>query len=47
MVKQRRSIEDYSPEANRFETWLMASANKSLGDIKTVDELVSLVEENA
>ena len=45
MVRQRRSVEDYSPEANRFETWLMQTANKSLSDIKTVDELVSLVEE--
>ena len=45
MARKQRSIEDYSPEALRFETWLMAKGNMSLSDIKSVDELVSLVEE--
>lgn len=45
IARQKRSIEDYSQEALRFETWLMARGGMSLSDIKSVDELVALTEE--
>jgi hypothetical protein len=44
MTHSRRSPEDYQPEANRFEEWLMFSEGISVDKIDNIDELIDKIE---
>jgi len=46
MAKQRtRNPADYTPEANRFEEWLLLNYGQVTREIQDLDELILRVEE--
>ncbi|MGD9381623.1 MAG: hypothetical protein PVI03_04190 [Candidatus Thorarchaeota archaeon] len=45
MVKLRRSVDDYTPEAYRFEEWLRVAHGETISQIKDIDQLIERLEE--
>jgi len=45
MVKFRRSVDDYTPEAYRFEEWLRTAHGETVSQIADIDQLIERLEE--